>query len=354
MGTPSRDMLATLRSVLEIESVAAEADDLGPLLDEAGRPRRPVVVVDADSDRAQLERAVANLRGSGSIVVTVTRTSTPLPPLVEIADVSLARAPVEAEDGRTVAVPDPLAALAWLQAQVDANPRAALTLAWMLREGAELSVDHGLAAESAAYSMLLAGGEFRQWLDQRGPARPIAGGERVQVSRSGDTLSIRLNRPGRRNAVDAGMRDALGEALSLAEWDGSLAVEVSGAGPSFSSGGDLDEFGTADDPPTAHLVRVTASVGAVLHRLRDRTTVRVHGVCMGAGVELPAFAGRVVAAPGTTFTLPEIGMGLIPGAGGTVSIPRRIGAPRALWLALAGVPLDAPTALAWGLVDAIG
>jgi len=347
-------MLATLRSVLEIESVAAEADDLGPALDEAGRPRRPMVVVDADSDPAQLDRAIANLRGTGSIVVAMTRTSRPLHPLVEIADVSLARAPMAPDDGVTVAVPDPPAAVAQLQAQVEANPRAALALAWMLREGAELSVDHGLAAESTTYSMLLAGAEFRRWLDHRGPARPIDGGERVSVSRSGDTLSIVLNRPARRNAVDARMRDALREALSLAEWEDSLAVEVSGAGPSFSSGGDLDEFGTADDPPTAHLVRVTASVGAALHRLRARTTVRVHGVCMGAGVELPAFAGRVVAAPGTTFALPEIGMGLIPGAGGTVSIPRRIGAPRALWLALAGVPLDAPTALAWGLVDAIG
>jgi hypothetical protein len=134
MGTPSRDMLATLRSVLEIESVAAEADDLGPALDETGRARRPMVVVDADSDRSQLNRAVANLRGAGSIVVAVTRTSTPLAPLVEIADVSLARAPVVPDDGVTVATPDPLAALARLQAQVDANPRAALTLAWMLRE----------------------------------------------------------------------------------------------------------------------------------------------------------------------------------------------------------------------------
>jgi enoyl-CoA hydratase/carnithine racemase len=202
--------------------------------------------------------------------------------------------------------------------------------------------------------MLLAGAEFHRWLDHRGPTRPIDTGERVQVSRSGNTLSIVLNRPARRNAIDAAMRDALRDALSIAEWDDTLAVELSGAGPSFSSGGDLDEFGTADDPPTAHLIRVTASVGAVVHRLRDRTTVRVHGVCMGAGVELPAFAGRVIAAPGTTFTLPEIGMGLIPGAGGTVSIPRRIGAPRALWLALAGTPLDAPTALVWGLVDAIG
>lgn len=340
--------------MLEIESVAAAADDLGPALDEAGRARRPMVVVDADSDRSRLDRALANLRGTRSILVAVTRTASPLGPLVEVADVSLARAPVESDDGMTVAVADPLAAVAQLHAQVEANPNAALALAWLLRDTAGHSVQHALAHESAAYSMLLAGAEFHRWLDQRGPARPIDEGKRVQVHRSGSILSIMLDRPGRRNAVDAAMRDALREALSIAEWDDSLTVDISAAGPSFSSGGDLDEFGTADDPPTAHLIRVTASVGAVLHRLQDRTTVRVHGICLGAGVELPAFAGRVVAAAGTTFILPEIGMGLIPGAGGTVSIPRRIGAPRALWLALAGVPLDAPTARAWGLIDAIG
>jgi enoyl-CoA hydratase/carnithine racemase len=59
----------------------------------------------------------------------------------------------------------------------------------------------------------------------------------------------------------------------------------------------------------------------------------------------------VVAAGDTTFTLPEIGMGLIPGAGGTVSISRPVGRWRTLYLALAGCPLDAGTALAWGLVD---
>jgi enoyl-CoA hydratase/carnithine racemase len=80
---------------------------------------------------------------------------------------------------------------------------------------------------------------------------------------------------------------------------------------------------------------------------------RVHGPCFGAGVELPAFASNVVASADATFVLPELGMGRLPGAGGTVSIPRRIGRQRTLWLALTGAVLDAQTALRWGLVDAI-
>src|SRR5206468_806378 len=54
-----------------------------------------------------------------------------------------------------------------------------------------------------------------------------------------------------------------------------------------------------------------------------------------------------------TFQLPELSMGLVPGAGGTVSIPRRIGRERFAWLALTGEMIDAPTALAWGLVDEV-
>jgi enoyl-CoA hydratase/carnithine racemase len=74
-------------------------------------------------------------------------------------------------------------------------------------------------------------------------------------------------------------------------------------------------------------------------------------VCAGSGIELPAFAGTVVAAPDTTFALPEVSLGLVPGAGGTVSLPHRIGRHRTALLALSGATIDAPTALAWGLVD---
>jgi enoyl-CoA hydratase/carnithine racemase len=68
---------------------------------------------------------------------------------------------------------------------------------------------------------------------------------------------------------------------------------------------------------------------------------------------LPAFAGTVVAAPDARFSLPELELGLIPGAGGTVSLPRRIGRHRTLWLALTGRVVDVDTASAWGLVDRV-
>ena len=250
--------------------------------------------------------------------------------------------------------PDEAAAL--LADRAAASPTAAATLARVLRITPTLHVIAALEVESLAYSMLLAGSEFRHWLAQR--PEPRSGAEQIDVvlvERRGGVLHVTLNRPRVHNAFNAAMRDALVEALNVAQLDWSVGtVEVTGNGPSFCSGGDLGEFGTADDPVRAHLVRTTRSVAASMHRLSDRLTVRVHGACVGAGVELPSFARRVLASEDATFRLPEVAMGLIPGAGGTVGLPARIGPARTLLLALSGLTLSAADALRWGLVDSIG
>ncbi len=88
-----------------------------------------------------------------------------------------------------------------------------------------------------------------------------------------------------------------------------------------------------------------------MSNLGARTTAYVHGACVGSGIELAAFTARVVAAADTRIALPEIGLGLVPGAGGTVSLTRRIGRLRTAWLAFSGTTIDAATALEWGLVD---
>jgi enoyl-CoA hydratase/carnithine racemase len=150
------------------------------------------------------------------------------------------------------------------------------------------------------------------------------------------------------------MRDALCESLALAIQDASVRrIVLHGAGASFCSGGDLDEFGTLPDPATAHAIRSTRSPAALLARVAERAVAHVHGACVGAGAELPAFCARVMADPGAFFELPEVSLGLVPGAGGTVSLPRRIGRQRTAWLALTGRRLPAEEARAWGLVDEI-
>lgn len=235
-------------------------------------------------------------------------------------------------------------------------PLASLALVELLRRNERRPVHEALLDESLVYSTLQAGPEFAAWLADRPPRKspPEVSGSAVLVERRDSLLRLRLDRPERRNAFSTEMRDALCEALELALADPEIReIELSGAGPAFCSGGDLDEFGTLPDPATAHAIRSTRHAARLLAACGQRARARIHGACVGAGIELPAFCGRVVAAPDAQIRLPEVGMGLVPGAGGTCSLPRRVGRQRCAWLALCGRAIDAETALRWGLVDAV-
>jgi enoyl-CoA hydratase/carnithine racemase len=239
-------------------------------------------------------------------------------------------------------------------ATVARTPIAAAALALVLRSSPARSDAAGLVAESATYSMLQAGPEFAAWRAANPPRhRPPDDRPTVRTERVDDVLRVTLTRPHVRNALDRRLRDDLVAALTVALLDPAVRVVLAGDGPDFCAGGDLDEFGQRTDPASAHLVRLARSPALLLSRLGERVTARLHGACYGSGIELPALAGRVVAAPDTRIALPELALGLIPGAGGTVSLPRRIGRHRTAWLALTGAPIDAATALAWGLVDEI-
>jgi enoyl-CoA hydratase/carnithine racemase len=246
--------------------------------------------------------------------------------------------------------------IADLDAVVARRPVTASVLTQVLRIGPRLTFAEAIVVESLAYSMLLAGAEFRAWRTAS-PVRPraLSQGPRVRLAREGDLLVVTLSRPEARNAVDARMRDALVEALEFALIDPDGAVmELRGDGPAFCAGGDLDEFGqAAGDPAIAHDIRVEQSPARLMHELGARGHARLHGACIGAGIEIPAAAARATAARDTTCRLPEVSMGLIPGAGGTASIPRRIGRQRACFMALSGRAVDAQTALDWGLIDAL-
>ncbi len=263
----------------------------------------------------------------------------PLHPLAAAADVTVR----EASD------------LARLRAVTTRTPLAALALVQLLRHSEGRSVHEGLMAESWVYSTLQSGPEFTAWLAGREPKVGEESREpAVRAEREGHRLTLTLNRPEKRNAFSAAMRDALCEGLALVHQDPSVrAVELRGAGPSFSSGGDLDEFGTLPDPATAHAIRATRNPGRLLAAVAGRVHAFVHGACVGAGAELPAFCARVSAREDAFFLLPELAMGLVPGAGGTVSLPRRIGRQRTAWMALCGQRVTAAEASRWGLVDEI-
>jgi enoyl-CoA hydratase/carnithine racemase len=286
------------------------------------------------------------------------------------ARVALARLPCASIALRGPGIPATVAALAdrfdlvvddpaelpELIAAIRHAPLAATALVQLLRHSHGRDIHDGLIAESLVYSTLQAGPEFAAWIAGTTPGESMKPplGPAVLAERRGDLLELTLNRPRRHNAFSAEMRDAFVEALRVVVGDTSIAeVVVRGAGSSFCSGGDLVEFGSHPDPATAHAIRSTRNAARLLADCAERLRFEVHGACVGAGVELPAFAGRVVAAQDAYFQLPEVGMGLVPGAGGTVSIPRRIGRQRTAKFALTGQRIDAETAQRWGLVDAL-
>ena len=262
-------------------------------------------------------------------------------------------------DRRTVQVPDVDAALAQISERVGTWPQTAAVCDDVLRAfDPAASTFAGLITESLAYSTLQSGREFARWLADRGPKTVPLLPDPVVSRRDGDILHVAFNRPQRHNAFSTDARAALLEALEVARLDTSVtALVLSGHGPSFCSGGDLAEFGTFDDPASAHLARTRFSPALVLDEITARLGTAceavVHGQVLGSGLEMAAFCGHVTCHPDATLGLPELALGLIPGAGGTVSIPRRIGRWRTAYLVLSGATIDATTARDWGLVDAV-
>ncbi|HMD47234.1 MAG TPA: enoyl-CoA hydratase/isomerase family protein [Acidimicrobiales bacterium] len=329
----------------------ADLVDLATDPEAAERPvtdgSSPLTVVDLSKGTPAALAAFSPGRLRWRVVVGYARSPERPPPAV--LDVALCAGP--AAPG-WVEVADVDAALGPLRDNCAAAPLAAGTLAQVLALNEQLPLPDGLVVESMAYSMLQAGPEFAAWLAAQPPRAHRRSPEPVLVERVGATLVVTLNRPEVRNAYDSHTRDALVDVLRpLAALDDPPPVVLDGAGPVFSSGGDLGEFGESTDPVRAHAIRTARSPGLLLRRIG--ATARVHGPCVGAGIEVPAFCPMVEATPGATFRLPELSMGLIPGAGGTASILARIGRSRTAYLAFSGQAVPAATALDWGLVDRI-
>lgn len=149
------------------------------------------------------------------------------------------------------------------------------------------------------------------------------------------------------NALSAAVRSGLADALARASADPAVRVIVlRGAGANWSAGDDITEFGRpVEGIALADLcARFAAEAKPVIAAL--------HGAALGGGLELALAARLRLAAAGTELGLPEVSLGLVPGAGGTQRLPRLIGARAALGLMLSGLPVSAARAEEIGLVDA--
>lgn len=237
---------------------------------------------------------------------------------------------------------------------ISTHPAAAAVLVEVVRVSPGLTIRSALAVESLGYSTLQQGEDYLGWLQNRPEPQLSDIPNPIIVERNDNELSVTLNSPANRNAISVAMRDALAEIFQLVVIDDSIQMaHVYGNGPDFCAGGDLKEFGLSIDAAMAHQVRMRRMPGQFVAMAPEKFHFHLHGACIGAGIEMPAFAHRVTATSDTRFRLPEVGFGLIPGAGGCVSIPRRVGKHRMNRLAISGETIDASTALDWGLIDEI-
>ena len=174
---------------------------------------------------------------------------------------------------------------------------------------------------------------------------------RTDVSESIATLII--DRPEVRNALDLDTVAAVREALGRLETDASVGVVIiTGAGESaFVSGADINDI--RERGRDEGLAAINSSLFAEIERFPRPTIAAVNGYAFGGGCELALACDIRIASDTAKFGQPELGLGIIPGAGATQRLPRLVGMGRAKYMILTGDVIDAKQALEIGLVSAI-
>jgi len=166
---------------------------------------------------------------------------------------------------------------------------------------------------------------------------------------------VTLNRPDVLNAINMRMRDDLWEIVHAVRDDPDVrAVVFRGAGErAFSAGADISEFGTAPSLAEARRARRERDLWGFMLRLEKPLVAAIQGYALGAGIELPMCCDVRIASDDARIGLPEVSLGYIPSAGGTQTLPRLVPPGVAMQMILTGDPIDAATALRYGLVQAV-
>jgi 3-hydroxyacyl-CoA dehydrogenase len=169
----------------------------------------------------------------------------------------------------------------------------------------------------------------------------------VSVTRDGGVAVLTIDNPPV-NALSFHVREPLMQALvSLRDEPDVAAIVIACAGRTFVAGADITEFGKPVQQPDLR------AIIAGLETIAKPTIAAIHGTALGGGLELALGCHFRVADAGAKLGLPEVKLGLLPGGGGTVRLPRLVGALKALGMIVTGTPIGAAEALAAGLVDAV-
>ena len=175
----------------------------------------------------------------------------------------------------------------------------------------------------------------------------------TDISRHGRVAVVQVNRPEVRNALDlATVRELTSAIATLSADDGVGAIVMTGAGDAvFVSGADINDIRARKR--NDGLAAINSTLFAAIEKCPKVTIAAVNGLALGGGCELALSCDLRVAAAHARFGQPEVGLGIIPGAGATQRLPRIVGLGRAKHLILTGDAIDAQKALEWGLVSAV-
>ena len=172
----------------------------------------------------------------------------------------------------------------------------------------------------------------------------------VEVDSADGVVTIRFNRPAKRNAMTSAMYATIADALEVANTDDTAVVVFTGVGGAFTAGNDLRDMmenpPLGDNPPPVRFLTAMIELRAVV-------VAAVDGPAIGVGTTLLGHCDLVYATARSTFRLPFVNLGLVPEAASTLLLPRLVGHQRASELMLFGEPFDAEAAQAMGLVTAV-
>jgi enoyl-CoA hydratase/carnithine racemase len=177
--------------------------------------------------------------------------------------------------------------------------------------------------------------------------------EHITVEREGTTGRLTLNRPTRRNALSlALMQEAIAALQELSADPECRVIVIAGNGPAFSAGHDLSEMRGRERAFYDELFTVCTQLMQTIHHVPQPVIARVHGIATAAGCQLVATCDLAIAAEEATFATPGVKIGLFCSTP-MVAVSRAVGRKRAMEMLLTGTPIDARTALDWGLVNRV-
>jgi enoyl-CoA hydratase/carnithine racemase len=181
----------------------------------------------------------------------------------------------------------------------------------------------------------------------------MSGFETVIYEKDHGVARVTLNRPQALNAFSVRMRDDLYEIMSAIKADDEVRVVVfRGAGEkAFCAGADLREFLTAPSAVKARRIRMTRDLWRLFLSMPQPLIAALHGYVLGSGLEIALFCDLRIATPDVVFGLPEVGLGILPAAGGTQTLPRILGLSGALDMLLTGRRLSGQEAYDMRLVN---